>query len=110
MDQPRMTAQTLAVLAVFLEDSTTEWHGFELAQRTKLKSGTLYPLLARLEKAGWLGSRMEEVDPRVVGRPRRRHYVLTGDGLRAARRELSAHLELVAPPLHSGLFGQQRTA
>jgi PadR family transcriptional regulator PadR len=93
-----MTTQTLAVLAVFLADPTVEWHGFDLADRTKLKSGTMYPLLARLEKAGWLTSRIEDVDPHVVGRPRRRLYGLTGEGELVARRELASQLEIVSRP------------
>ena len=39
-------------------------------------SGTLYPLLARLEAAGWFTSEWEDVDPSEVGRPRRRLYKL----------------------------------
>lgn len=93
-----MTKQTLAVLAVFLVDADAEWHGFDLADQTKLKSGTLYPLLARLEKAGWLTSHKEDIDPRVAGRPQRRLYRLTGEGEVAGRRELTAHLELVSRP------------
>jgi PadR family transcriptional regulator PadR len=92
-----MTAQTLKVLALFLEDLHVGWYGFDLSDRTGIKSGTLYPILIRLEKAGWLESRLEDVDPQVVGRPRRRMYTLTGEGERAARRELILHLEALAP-------------
>jgi PadR family transcriptional regulator, regulatory protein PadR len=92
-----MTSQTLKVLAVLLDDPTVEWHGFSLIERTKIKSGTLYPILIRLEKAGWLESRLEDVDPRVVGRPARRLYVLTGEGERLARVELASHLNALAP-------------
>lgn len=109
MSTPQMTTQTLAVLAVFLADPEAEWHGFDLADQTKLKSGTLYPLLARLEKAGWLASRKEDVDPRVVGRPRRRLYVLTGEGTAAARRELTSHLEVVSRPFHAAPTTRART-
>lgn len=105
-----MTRQTLAVLAVFLADPQAEWHGFNLADQTKLKSGTLYPLLARLEKAGWLASRKEDIDPRVVGRPRRRLYVLTGEGAAAARRELTSHLEVVSRPFQLAPASRVRTA
>lgn len=93
MPPPRMTVPTLKVLAAFLEDPTAEWHGFDLGDRTGIKSGTLYPLLARLENAGWLRSRWEDIDPRIAGRPRRRLYTLTGRGQEAARHELTAHVE-----------------
>ena len=92
-----MTAQTLQVLAMFLRDLSHEWHGFSLVEQTGIKSGTLYPILIRLEKAGWLSSRLEGVDPSAVGRPPRRLYVLTGEGERAARAELDAHLSALAP-------------
>src|SRR4051794_15139822 len=105
-----MTRQTLAVLAVFLADAEAEWHGVNLADQTGLKSGTLYPLLARLEKAGWLASRQEDVDPRLVGRPRRRLYVLTGEGAAAARRELTSHLEVVSRPFQPVPSNRARTA
>jgi PadR family transcriptional regulator PadR len=93
-----MTTQTLAVLAVFLADPMVEWYGFDLSDQTKLKSGTMYPLLARLEKAGWLTSRIEDADPHVVGRPRRRLYGLTAEGELVARRELTSQLEIMSRP------------
>jgi len=51
----------------------------------RLSPGTLYPILFRLERAGWLESRWEEDHPRVLGRPRRRFYQVTGVGARNAR-------------------------
>jgi PadR family transcriptional regulator, regulatory protein PadR len=94
---PRMTNQTLRVLAVFLGDVTQERHGFSLVDRTGIKSGTLYPILIRLEKAGWLECRLEDVDPAVAGRPARRMYSLTGQGAVAARAEVAAQVEALAP-------------
>jgi PadR family transcriptional regulator PadR len=99
---PQMTTTTLKVLARLLEEPTDEWYGFDLIDQTKIKSGTLYPILIRLEKAGWLESRLEEVDPHVAGRPARRLYSLTGEGERLARAELESHLRDLtpaAPPL-----------
>lgn len=97
-DQPRITLQTLKVLAVLLERPTEEVYGMELLEKTGLRSGTLYPVLARLERLGWLGSEWEEIDPEKVGRPRRRFYRLTAEGEPAARRELSrAQSELFRP-------------
>lgn len=76
----RISAQTFPVLEVLLEDPTQQWYGLELMRAASLKSGTLYPILARLESAGWLESRWEDVEPSVVGRPRRRIYRLTSQG------------------------------
>ena len=49
-----------------------------------LATGTLYPILLRLESAGWFVSRWENVDPTAVGRPRKRFYRLTAAGLAQA--------------------------
>jgi PadR family transcriptional regulator PadR len=104
-----MTTQTLAVLALMLEDPSTEWYGFSLIGQTKIKSGTLYPILIRLENAGWLESRVEDVDPRAVGRPARRLYALTGEGERLARAELAAHIKALTPASRSR-FPRERFA
>ena len=85
-----MTVQVLKVLEAVLQDPAGHHYGFELCRATGLKSGTLYPILARLEQAGWLESRWEELDRDTVGRPPRRLYRLTGLGEEAARRELAA--------------------
>jgi PadR family transcriptional regulator PadR len=71
-----------------------EISGAEIARSTKLASGTLYPILMRLEEAGWVESRWETEDPHELGRPRRRFYQVTGLGMRKAR---SAVRELVVP-------------
>jgi DNA-binding PadR family transcriptional regulator len=80
----RMSLQTLHVLEAFLESPTEQISGADVAKRGHLSSGTLYPILLRLESAGWLVSRWEQVDPASVGRPRRRLYRLTSGGLRRA--------------------------
>jgi len=84
-EQPvRMSLQTLRVLEAFLENPTDELAGADVQKRGGLASGTLYPILLRLESAGWFVSRWEAVDPSSVGRPRRRLYRLTATGLRRA--------------------------
>lgn len=59
--------------------------GADIARTTGLKTGTLYPILMRLEDAGWLKSAWEEGDPSTMGRPRRRLYMVTGVGAAHAR-------------------------
>ena len=61
-----------------------ELSGAEVHQRCGLASGTLYPILLRLEAAGWFVSRWESIDPSIAGRPRRRLYRLTPTGLKRA--------------------------
>jgi PadR family transcriptional regulator, regulatory protein PadR len=92
MDAPRMTTQTLAVLSTILIDPDTDWYGLELSKRSGLKPGTIYPILDRLLKAGWLERHWEDIDPAVEGRPRRRLYRLTHVGAPAARQALGEHL------------------
>jgi PadR family transcriptional regulator PadR len=80
----RMSLQTLKVLGSFLEDVSEELAGADVHKRSGVASGTLYPILLRLESAGWFVSRWERVDPVAAGRPRRRLYRLTPTGLARA--------------------------
>ena len=92
---PRITLPTAAVLRLMLEDPTGDHYGFALAEKTGFPSGTIYPILARLEVAGWVVSYWEEGDPVVLERPRRRMYQLTGVGAHAAREALAATQRLL---------------
>jgi len=57
-------------------------YGFEIMNETTLPSGTVYPLLRRLESSGLLESAWEEEDrAHAEGRPARRYYRATEDGL-----------------------------
>jgi PadR family transcriptional regulator, regulatory protein PadR len=95
-----MTSQTLAVISAMLSDPEEEWYGLELCRVSGLQPGTIYPILDRLLKAGWLARQWEDIDPSAEGRPRRRLYHLTPRGAPAARRALNQHLEsLQQPPL-----------
>jgi PadR family transcriptional regulator PadR len=76
----RITGATLSVLGALLENPSGNFYGFDLLNQANIKSGTLYPILARLESAGWVKSHWEETDPRTLSRPRRRYYVLTPRG------------------------------
>jgi PadR family transcriptional regulator, regulatory protein PadR len=86
----RLSERGLRVLRFMIELPRASRSGAEIARATKTGSGTLYPMLARLEVAGWLTSQWEDVDPSEVGRPRRRLYKLTGLGQRRAREALSS--------------------
>ena len=85
MGRTRMTLQTQLVLRALLEDPTHERYGLELSTASGLPSGTIHPILARLEKIGWLESHWEDIDPAKAGRPRRRYYRLSPDGAEQAR-------------------------
>lgn len=83
--EPRITGPTLKVLGALLSSGHVELSGADISRATKLASGTLYPILFRLERAGWLESRWEEDDPKTLGRPRRQLYQVTALGARNAR-------------------------
>lgn len=92
-----MTAGVARVVRIFLDDPDTAMYGFDLMQRTRFPSGTIYPILARLERAGWIAGEQETSDEAArQGRPPRRMYRLTADGAVAshlALAELSAQLQ-----------------
>jgi hypothetical protein len=96
----RITLPTAAVLRQMLENPTADHYGFALAQATSFPSGTIYPILARLETAGWLASFWEQGKPAELERPRRRMYRLTGAGAHAAREALTTTQRLLGalPP------------
>jgi DNA-binding PadR family transcriptional regulator len=103
---PRITRQTIEILSTMLDDPYEQWYGLELSKAAGLKSGTIYPALARLENAGWLSSYWEDIDPSEAGRPRRRLYRLTGEGADSARRVVDEHLErLEGARQRAGRFG-----
>ena len=85
----RMTIPTQLVLHALLADPTAELYGVEIGAAAGLPSGTVHPILARLEGLGWLASRWEDINPRAAGRPARRYYRLTADGARAAEAALA---------------------
>lgn len=96
---PRMTLPTQLVLRAMLEEPTAERYGLQICVAAGLSSGTIHPILARLEGVGWLESRWEDADPRQQGRPRRRYYRLTPDGIEHARVALArAHTPISALP------------
>ena len=86
---PRMTIPTQLVLRALLEDPTRELYGVEIGSAAGLPSGTVHPILARLEGLRWLESRWEDIDPRAEGRPARRYYRLTAAGVESARSALA---------------------
>jgi PadR family transcriptional regulator, regulatory protein PadR len=79
----RVTPATLDVLAV-LVGAQEDLHGFAIAEQAGRPTGSIYPILDRLRRIGWLTSYWETAHPKE-GRPRRRFYRLQPDGLQAAR-------------------------
>jgi len=86
---PRMTIPTQLVLEALVADPDRELYGVEIGELATLRSGTVHPILARLEGVGWVESRWEDVDPADAGRPARRYYRLTPSGLQRAHDALA---------------------
>jgi PadR family transcriptional regulator PadR len=79
----RVTPAILDVLEALMGPHE-ELYGLKIAQNAGRKTGSVYPILARLEKAGWVESSWEREERDERG-PRRRFYQLSPDGLAAAR-------------------------
>lgn len=97
----------MGVLAAFLEDAGADLYGLEVCRMARLPSGSLYPILARLEQADVLSSRWES-DQEAAGHQgrRRRYYRLTPDGFSFAVAEVQrARAELGAWGVVAGLRG-----
>jgi PadR family transcriptional regulator PadR len=82
----RSSRQTLAILEALLTRPSQWRHGYALSRQTAIPSGTLYPILMRLDRLEWLETRWEASVPQ--GRPPRHLYRLTGNGREWAREEL----------------------
>ncbi|MEU6038326.1 PadR family transcriptional regulator [Actinomadura sp. NPDC047616] len=95
--QPRMTLATQSVLKVFLDDPREPRYGFDIAKEAKLATGSLYPILSRLEQVGWVTSWWEDIDTSMEARPRRRYYQLTPHGEVAASDALRSALKRMTP-------------
>jgi transcriptional regulator len=75
-------------------------HGYEISKVIEERSGgslsfnvaSLYPLLYRLEKRGWIAGRWIE----KAGQRRRRYYRLTAEGRKVLKSHRSTWLDFVA--------------
>jgi PadR family transcriptional regulator PadR len=90
-----LETEILEVGLSMLRSGQATFHGFGLAQtmreqtgsRSLTAHGTLYKALGRLEEFGLVTSRWEDAGA-VEGRPRRRLYELTRQGINVAERAL----------------------
>jgi DNA-binding PadR family transcriptional regulator len=70
-------------------------HGFDIMDAAGLPSGTVYPILGRLEEAGYLRSRWEApAAAQKAKRPPRRYYEITRDGEQALARSIDHYRTL----------------
>ena len=89
MARKRALSNTARALLAALLEARGRWsYGYELASLTGIKSGTLYPLLIRLEAQGYLQAEWQP--PVATGRPPRHAYRLTAAGQKMARAETAS--------------------
>jgi PadR family transcriptional regulator PadR len=101
---PRLSPQTVAVLAALCAAPSDWQHGYAVAKVTGLRSGTLYPILIRLAEHGLVEARWEDGQP--PGRPRRHEYRLTPGGVMQARAAAAGAPPPATSRRRPGLAGQ----
>jgi len=87
VNERKASKQTLVLLSALLEQPRQWRHGYDLAQSTGLKSGTLYPILMRLSDRALLESKWQETPER--GRPPRHMYRLTTTGIAYSKDQIA---------------------
>ncbi|MEM9149370.1 MAG: helix-turn-helix transcriptional regulator [Cyanobacteria bacterium P01_F01_bin.3] len=92
----KLSLQALRILHYLFQNPTKEVCGADMIKELDIASGSLYPILLRLEKNEFVESEWETKDPSTLGRPRRRLYTITGTGLKAAQKAV-AEFNQVAP-------------
>ncbi len=85
----KLTRPLERVLRVLIADPAAPHYGYDLMKAARLPSGTLYPMLARLQQQGLVESEWETRREDAGGRPPRKYYRLTGEGVRVTRLELA---------------------
>ena len=78
-DDLRLTHTSALILKVISGGCN---YGFDIMEKTGLQSGTVYPVLRRLEQSGLIQSKWEPGEAQELQRPQRRYYRLTRTGER----------------------------
>lgn len=96
---------SLSAIAVLGAIANEIRHGFDIMDATGLPSGTVYPVLGRLERDGYVRARWESPATALQEkRPPRRYYWVTASGAKALVRSiehyrtLGGRFSLAAPP------------
>src|SRR3954467_11304236 len=67
-------------------------YGFDIMDATGLPSGTVYPILSKLESSGFLKSHWEDARAaKLEKRPQRRSYEITGEGREALKNSVEQY-------------------
>ncbi len=104
---PRLTYPTAIVLHALAQGLR---YGFDIIDASALQSGTVYPILRRLEDTGLVRSRWESArTAHDEQRPPRRYYQLTPDGAESAR-EAVRRFPALPGTIRGAAAGTPRTA
>ena len=90
----RVTPATALVLEALLAAESV-W-GLQIVKDVDRKPGTVYPILDRLESAGWVQGEWDSSEERKG--PRRRYYRLLAEARPLAQTYVAAHQAKVSPP------------
>jgi PadR family transcriptional regulator, regulatory protein PadR len=77
----RVTHSLVQVIIALMDDPGGRHWGYDLSRRSGVRSGVLYPILHRMLAEGWLTDGWEDVLEVSEGRPPRRYYVVTEEGI-----------------------------
>lgn len=87
---PRLTKKTIIVLELIAQAGEAGITGYDLMKTAGIWSGTAYPLLKRIQGAGWITSKWEDnAIADASGRPRRKYYKITMTGQAQLREALA---------------------
>jgi transcriptional regulator len=98
MFSPEMKKGSAELLVLALVEHEAR-HGYELAKLIETRSrgalrfhaASLYPLLYRMERRGWIAGRWVE----KAGQRRRRYYAITDDGVRVLAAQRTTWREFI---------------
>ena len=108
MPRSFVTASTALILQAIAHGAA---YGLDIMDTTGLPSGTVYPALRRLERAGLLQSAWEsERRAAREGRPARRYYEITPAGAEALSEALERFRGLDRPRTQPGGLGPEPVA
>lgn len=95
MEDIKMTRHVLRLLSVLVNHPKRDYYGLEIAEEIGTAYGNILPVLMRLEKAGWLEAEWENVDPVVAGRPKRKYYRLSNEGMALAKKQVETEVKFL---------------
>lgn len=77
----KLTPNLVAVAIELVADPDKQHWGYDLCKSTGIRSGVLYPLLARMYNEAWLDDGWEDPAAITDKRPPRRYYTVNAYGL-----------------------------